>query len=232
MIRAHYGARMRWKMGTILSIDWDNFFGGADDVSHGCLSCSWLNRGCNGNDEDRRRSCRPVVDERSHVFNGVLPPRDRPIDSIKKLELAYHRELSLFVAECHADILDVIADKDTVVNIDAHSDDGSFGSEITCGNWADHAYADCKISYYWVGGVGDLGTDILQERIHHLGKSCFDKVFICQSRPWTPVGWDRMFYDFVAELGVRLGVGEISVLGPERERIAKNTENACRRLSR
>lgn len=190
----------------VLSIDWDFFFPGAENVAADCAACSWVTK-CKPH-RDLSRAQRPrsgdLATPASKYSSREQLKRLGLVDLITGAEL--------ITAECHAEISQYLNAAD-VINLDAHSDHygdlrdplGRF-SRLNCGNWVTFGMGR-RIDYYqWVHQRRGLETR------HYCGRGRnpddlrawgipkplslprrFDLVFVCRSAPWTPPEWDLEF---------------------------------------
>jgi hypothetical protein len=86
---------------------------------------------------------------------------------------------------------------------------------VRCGSWAALAqdHLGIKYEHYNLADI-ELGA--------HASRRLYKKIFVCQSRPWTPGGgWDRRFYCFLRDLYVRLGCRSVDFLGPHTGRLRR-----------
>lgn len=215
---------------NILSIDWDVFFPGATDVHGRCGACSWWCESCD--DGPSLEHKRPGVTTLSKwwEYDAVRAPADDPVKMLRRPKLPKTKAPTLCCAECHADIWPLIGRRDFVLNVDAHHDcwDTCANEDLVnypddwrrwvhCGNWAYLAQEQLGVQYQHYSdenlAIGDPWT-----------RHTFQKVFVCQSRPWTPTGWDRRFYRFLRDLYRALGCKSVEFLGPHAARIQRNFE--------
>jgi len=205
---------------NILSIDWDFFFSGASEFGGGCSYCSW--KGCKRFWDDENYYPRPKVRD------DVERPEADPFDQLFGHPVDVHKA-ELYVAECHADIWPILTEKCFVAHLDAHADTASeFSTEfrwnskkpwqdfLYCGNWLRRAQQRKRTSSKWL--IDPIEIEFGFKRKHAWTRKRYKRVFICQSKPWTPRGWDRRFYQFVRQVHDHLG-GEIAFLGPHAKRL-------------
>jgi len=230
---------------NVLSIDWDFFFDGAGDIAGSCVPCSWLDVYCDGGNLFRDHP-RPLI-SRVTAPSRMLHQLDAgeylqgstssPVDFLRELQIKKGAPVS--VAECHADIWPVLSRNCHVLNIDAHEDreahwlDSPFEPKLIdgkvnpwhflhCGCWCSFAEEHKEISMRWVGQWSSLKQDDLAR--------VYDQVFICQSLPYTPAGYDRRFYKFLVKMHARCG-GKIEFLGPHYRRLRHGYERASLRAA-
>lgn len=219
-------------MANILSIDWDAFFVGSGSISEACGACSWS---CS--DATCTASRRPQVIPKPHSmawhpYNTVYPYSDLCNGALAKLIASFKIEdASLYIAECHADIWQIIQNFEFILNIDAHEDYGalttrgkyhhrrgsSFEHWVHCGNWAGLAARLLYCDYEWACANENYSKIKLYGVPRGARNRHYRKVFICQSRPWTPAGYDQHFYEFVRTVKKR--TRSITFLGPHANRL-------------
>lgn len=211
-------------MANVLSIDWDCFFVGADEVDALCGSCSWSCTGRENDDATRPRVGAAVTFgyDFDHVeANSWLKDPDAlPQLSVRGFPRVTDAALS--VAECHADVWSTLQPGDAVFNFDAHNDYNEPGlteqqerqerktrkpHSLHCGSWAYYAEKLKRCRYKWLYGDHRLK-----------GNRRFHKIFVCQSRPWTPRGYDGRFYRFLVQLQQKTG-GSVEFVGSHRQRL-------------
>lgn len=154
-------------MSNILSIDWDYVTGSCDNG--GCCgfctkSRNFLNRGSGHKREPNWRN----------RFNRLM-------------SLDVSKTSDIYVAECHASIMEVLTAVDTVFDFDFHYDSYNSGPFLKCENWI----------YYFI----KMGGKVISQRQHFLidilNEVNIDKVFICNSSPWTPVAMDVKLFELI-----------------------------------
>jgi hypothetical protein len=147
------------KYQSVLSIDWDWFFPGAENIEGNCSSCSWRQKCTNVPQKAYKRAVRPVTASEASCFSSpeqVLPLKGEPYKRLLDLGLdtSTIASTALYVAECHADILPLIGHQAEVVNLDAHDDfngfcyDGCNRPPLTCGSWAIMGMLRGQIAHY------------------------------------------------------------------------------------
>lgn len=123
---------------------------------------------------------------------------EKHLDSIweekeeKLLKLRMYSGTPLFVAECHANIMDLLeyyGECPEVFDYDAHRDKYDRDYFVHCGNWIHH--------------LEQLGGQVFARPrvIKKVGA-----VFICHSSPWTPRSMDNAFFQFVHKVACKLQV--------------------------
>jgi len=108
------------------------------------------------------------------------------------LDLGLYQDTPVFVAECHADIMNIMEYFDTspeVFDYDAHFDYYDTRDNLHCGNWVYH--------FEKHGGK-------VHRRPREIGK--VGAIFICRSSPWTPRCMDREFCKLIKEIAYRTKV--------------------------
>jgi hypothetical protein len=88
---------------------------------------------------------------------------------------------SVYVAECHANIVSILAKGDRVYDYDAHCDIADTEpKELTCGSW--RVFAE------------EMGVRMMGESYFASDDpAAADVVFLCRSSPWTPKFYDPSF---------------------------------------
>jgi hypothetical protein len=192
----------------VLSIDWDFFFPGAENVASDCSACSWALK-CKRAPNELHPAQRPRIRDLE-----ISPPIYSPLERLEHLGLVeLIRGSELIVQECHGEIFQHL-DAAAVINLDAHSDfygdardDLGRFSRLNCGNWVTLGLGRRIIDYQWIHQRGTAA----QTR-HYRGRGHnpddlrawgdikplslprrFDLVFVCRSAPWTPPEWDAEF---------------------------------------
>jgi hypothetical protein len=176
----------------VLSIDWDFVTGDCSSTtsssihSH-CGFCRIVKTyGCRGS---------------RHFLDVVWKEKQ---DRLLKLRL--HKSTPIFVAECHANIMDIIEYFDeppSVFDFDTHYDKYDNASFLHCGNWIYHLEL--------------LGGSVVSrpKSIDTVGA-----IFICKSSPWTPRCMDKEFFRFINRI-VKKTQTEPNFIG-HRKRSLKN----------
>lgn len=225
---------------SVLSIDWDFFFPGAEAIGGDCFSCSWRQKCALAPKTACKRAVRPVTTTAELSPFGrdgqVLPPKGEPYKRLLNLGLDPSTFVSaaLYVAECHADILPLIGRQAEVVNLDAHDDfngacyDGHSRPPLMCGSWAVLGMQRKRIRHYqWIVHNRAKHWDLTNLRLGRLYEydgdwgpkvwpSRFDCVFVCWSRPWTPKQHDTDLARFCRRLSLVTG-SPVQVIGREPE---------------
>lgn len=151
---------------NVVSIDWDYVTGSCDNG--GCCGfCSEpinkIGRGV-GNKKSR---------DWKNRFNYLLS-----IDT--------SHVTNIYVAECHASIMEVIDSKDTVFDFDFHYDAYSDGPILKCENWVNQFFK--------------IGGSVVSARFRNddiLDGIRINKMFLCNSSPWTPVSMDVHLFSMI-----------------------------------
>ncbi|MGW8177509.1 MAG: hypothetical protein ACWGQW_01765 [bacterium] len=162
----------------ILSIDWDYVTGDCaeDDEDGPHPHCGF----CKNKDIARRRGKKEHLDT-------IWEEKEE-----KLLKLRVYKGTPIFVAECHANIMDVVYnhfdDVPDVFDYDSHRDKYDQEPYIHCGNWIHHLER--------MGGR----VDARPRNIKKVGA-----IFICRSSPWTPRCMDDQFYQFVQKMAEKTG---------------------------
>jgi hypothetical protein len=212
---------------NVLSIDWDCFFN-LDMLSCGSrLTCSWNCPDCA--EVEKRPSLSKTARDISKPAWYFQDGRT-PIDALRGLDL---KEADFYVAECHADIWPILSRKDRIVNLDSHDDYGSFywsdfsedhwRKTVNCGGWAEAAECVKECTYYWGCPRGDRGGFIVGARNWKCWR--YHKVFVCQSRPWTPDSFDDKFFAFLVVLAARIGYAP-EFIGPDKSNLQRRFTRA------
>jgi len=152
-------------MRKILSIDWDYVTGDCGISSDG--HCGF----CYDKEEFRKVKLSPEVRWRSRY---------------KKLKnLSIKEGTPLYVAECHASIMEIIQHNAyTVFDFDYHYDNYTcYIDELHCGNWIKFLNRN--------GGRVICCPDDIEN---------LNSIFICKSSPWTPKKMDRWFFMLVLDI--------------------------------
>jgi hypothetical protein len=183
-------------LNPILSIDWDWVTG--DCASHGdghahCGWCAWAQR-------DRK-----VKWPRGRGLNKALRPDwEERLDALSKLTYRCLLRPKVYVAECHADIMQIIAPRTTIYHLDEHKDCAK--SPLCCGSWVHVAKTQlhCAVHRINMADVKCMRTK-------------FPAVFLCKSSSFTPKKADHGFYDliryFMCAVGFMSFLNEVHFIG-------------------
>jgi len=158
--------RIMLNTNRLLSLDWDYFTGDCSTTpTHNhCGYCKGVSIS----------NCRGVYKKLDITW------REKE-DRILKLKI--YKKTSLFVAECHANIMNLSKEFSLIYDFDAHYDSYDRDPIIHCGNWIYH-FKKLK------------GKVLVKPRT-------IDKVntiFICHSSPWTPRCMDENFFQFIYKI--------------------------------
>jgi len=154
-------------MEKILSIDWDYVTGDCSVDSDG--HCGF----CYNKEEYRKVTISP---ERSWR---------RRYKILKDIKIK--KGVPIYVAECHASIMEIIRDDAyTVFDFDYHYDNYiSYLDTLHCGNWIKFLNNNGGIVY----------CEPERDDVYNLSS-----IFICKSSPWTPVKMDRWFFMLILDI--------------------------------
>lgn len=209
----------RWKKTgkRVLSLDWDWVTGDCANHRMCHAHCGWCDaHGVNGirmgprkgrGRSIRRKLHKAAVEDRYWDFIGML----------HRLQNFNPRRIQgpVFVAECHADIMNILSMGTDVWTLDAHHDCNS-GTGLHCGSWESIAQSiHCKIhrlGYHtevvdticglpvttWHTGHSEIAT-YGAEAVRRFCRRV-DAVFICKSSPFTPEEYDQHFNSALAVL--------------------------------
>lgn len=156
----------------LLSIDWDYVTGDCadeqEDFAHAhCGYCT-------------SRSISKVRGQKNYLDTTWEEKEER------LLRLRMYKGTPLFVAECHANIMDLLELFEGVPDVfdyDAHHDKYDDEPYVHCGNWIYH--------------LDNLGGEVFSRPrlVHKVGA-----VFVCHSSPWTPRCMDEAFFRFIKKM--------------------------------
>lgn len=161
-----------FKPSKLLSIDWDYVTGDCSEETDYCAHphCGF----CKGISIARGRGNKEHLDV-------IWEEKEERL-----LRLRVYKGTPIFVAECHANIMDIMESFEEwpeVYDYDAHHDAYDNDPRLHCGNWINH--------------LKGLGGSILSRprNIDRVGA-----VFICHSSPWTPRCMDKAFFRFINKI--------------------------------
>lgn len=198
---------VKLKRKTVLSLDWDWVTG---DCARGRMChyhCGW----CKAHGQK-------LLHDNPHFGRGAMPKKTEErnaagkrfsafIEMLRRLQRFVPRRIGgpVYVADCHADIIEVLPINSLVWTIDAHHDNGD--TPLHCGCWETVAAEMlCKVEHLgfynevvtWPkGSVGLSGvTEVTRhsppERLNKFNRR-IDITFICRSGPFTPRNYDHGF---------------------------------------
>jgi hypothetical protein len=209
----------------VLSIDWDWFFPLAAKLQGECPDCSWY-RHCHPR-QNRYGSSghRPTVcsetDDHARWGSHTVAPLAAPWALLLGTGITgqHLQGADLWVADCHADLLALLGGS-TVVNLDAHDDLDGYArrTRLGCGTWAFLGLVRKQIlRYQWVSLSTPKRATCWHDHavvklLQYTGEQQdleipdrFDCVFVCWSRPWTPVQHDQDLAQFCTQLSTVTG---------------------------
>lgn len=185
-------------MQKILSVDWDYFF--TDDAPYDWghretmffLEMIWPVRLTNVN-----------MLTGKEAFIEYVPTIPKDFWKIVK------NKPSIFVAESHASIAQMIGKNSIVTNLDAHHNCG-YGNikTLECGNWAYMAGKKIKEYHLCYPTWREEGQEHKPSRkptstIKGLPEPAdYDVIFVCRSGCWTPPWWDLKFREWLDQSGL------------------------------
>jgi hypothetical protein len=189
----------------VLSIDWDWVTG---DCTPGCMHshCGW----CLQYNDTVKGPC--VRGKKSLFDKGRFDRRGKIL--VRTLERLFNKKNKpeyVYVAECHADIMQILKIGDEVWSIDAHSDNSDTDS-LCCGSWEYacpylnievHNHTHDYVSQEWcIGSVFGRRRRVEgpDEEVKRFNKAV-DVVFLCRSSPFTPKDFDPHFFELCCSMG-------------------------------
>lgn len=152
---------------AILSIDWDYVTGDCAFYYH--HHCGFCQASSGINNRGNKNKLDVIWQEKQ--------------DRLLKLNL--YKDTPIFVAECHANIMDIIEYFNKIPQVfdyDSHCDNYDSSPVLHCGNWIYHLE---KL----------IGKPLVMSRPRTIGK--VGAIFICHSSPWTPRCMDEEFFKFI-----------------------------------
>jgi len=157
----------------LLSIDWDYVTGDCSIDQPGCRHphCGF----CEYIKTSRIRGAK-------NKFDIVWGDEKRD----KLLKLKVNKGTPIYVAECHANIMDLIKQYKCpleVYDYDTHYDSYDEDFRVHCGNWIYHLEL--------LGGKVNCKPSTIDK---------VDAIFICHSSPWTPRCMDEAFFEFIVKM--------------------------------
>ena len=188
---------MNFSPNKILSIDWDYVTGDCSDTSYYSPHphCGF----CKDRYVARARGNKEHLDS---IWKE---------NELRLLGLRLYKNTPIFVAECHANIIDVASKFDKwplVYDYDAHFYRYDKSPNLHCGNWVYHL--EC------------LGGSVLRRprSIKKVGA-----VFICHSSPWTPRCMDEEFFRFIRKISEKTSKPQF--IGHRRISLRNNYNMIC-----
>lgn len=170
------------KPSKILSIDWDYITGDCAkyDINYFHPHCGF----CKDKTISNRRG-------KSDKLDVMWEEKE---ERILKLKIS---NAPIFVAECHANILDLLNYCETpiIYDFDSHCDKYDDLPFVHCGNWIYHLTKIGGEVYYRPRKIGSIGA-----------------IFICHSSPWTPRSMDENFFRFIKKISKKTK-SEIKFIG-------------------
>lgn len=179
---------------VILSLDWDFVTGDCNSYNktNHCGFCASEKIGGRGTEDRLSSQWRNYMD--------------------RLLEIKMRRDVPVFVAECHASIMDLLPlckGFPNVIDFDSHYDSYDSNPFIHCGNWIYHLK---KLSGNY---------NCIESQPIRVGG--FGAVFICKSSPWTPESMDSNFMYLIRNICKRTRTSPLFI-GHRAKNIRKEYE--------
>jgi hypothetical protein len=180
----------------LLSIDWDYVTG--DCIVADGTHCGY----CGFPDRTRGGSIQWGWEERLSKLKKFQIPRSCPI----------------YVAECHASIMEaikILSSVPHVIDFDTHFDSYDKEGYVHCGNWVYH--------------LRNLGGSVDSRPTAPVTKNA-SMVFICKSSPWTPKESDVEFFQLIKSFARKSRTKPIFI-GHDKESLSADYKFITRRNS-
>lgn len=169
---------------TVYSVDWDWFTGAPSDVSCAPKLCGWA---CVWSKTPGDATARPPGTLRAAA---TTTDRMQPFLAAARIQPG----AEFYVAENHAQIVDLLRAGDSVLDWDHHCDEyHDPKGALTCATWRRFGVARGAFMLNRLEPSGDLIASVADA-------AC---VFLCRSSPWTPQSADARFYQLIQAIAAR-----------------------------